>query len=111
MNKLKSIINKLLTWFKTSPIVKAVIVWIVGLVVLAFVVDKIALPIFSGHFAKTGIVPNLEGLEASAVEKALDSAGFKYEWLERAATAHRCLRAWCSCRCLPRAVPQSSAAR
>ena len=82
MNKLKSIINKLLTWFKTSPIVKAVIVWIVGLVVLAFVVDKIALPIFSGHFAKTGIVPNLEGLEASAVEKALDSAGFKYEWLE-----------------------------
>ena len=82
MNKLKSIINKVLNWLKTSPVVKAVIFWVVGIVVLALVVDKIALPVFSGHFAATGVVPNLEGLEASAVEKKLDSAGFKYEWLE-----------------------------
>ena len=82
MNKLKPIINKVLNWLKTSPVVKAVIFWVVGIVVLALVVDKIALPVFSGHFAATGVVPNLEGLEAPAVEKKLDSAGFKYEWLE-----------------------------
>ena len=82
MNKFKSFIYKLINWLKTSPVVKAVIFWVVGIVVLALVVDKIALPVFSGHFAATGVVPNLEGLEAPAVEKKLDSAGFKYEWLE-----------------------------
>lgn len=82
MNKLKSIISKTLTWLKTSSIVKAVIVWALGLVVLAFVVDKIALPVFSGHFAKTGEVPSVEGLPADAAQAKLDSAGFKFEWLE-----------------------------
>ena len=82
MNKVKSILNKLLTWFKTAPIVKAVAVWIVLLIVLAFAVDKLVMPIFSGHFASTGEVPNLEGMTQEAAEKALDEAGFKYEWLE-----------------------------
>ena len=82
MNKLKSIIFKILSWLKTSPIIRAIALWVVGIIVLAFVVDKLLLPIFAGEFAATGVVPNLEGLEASAVEKKLDSAGFKYEWLE-----------------------------
>ena len=82
MDKVKSILNKVLTWFKTAPIVKAIAVWIVLLIVLAFAVDKLLMPIFSGHFASTGEVPNLEGMSQEAAEKALDSAGFKYEWLE-----------------------------
>ena len=82
MDKVKSILNKVLTLFKTAPIVKAIAVWIVLLIVLAFAVDKLLMPIFSGHFASTGEVPNLEGLSQEAAEKALDSAGFKYEWLE-----------------------------
>ncbi len=82
MSKLKSILNKLVSWIKKSSIVKAFLFWIVLIVVLAFSVDKIVLPVFSGHFASTGVVPNLEGLDSAAVEKALDSAGFKCEWLE-----------------------------
>lgn len=82
MSKLKSILNKIIFWLKKASIVKAILVWVVLVIVLAFVVDKIALPVFSGHFASTGVVPNLEGLDSAAVEKALDSAGFKYEWLE-----------------------------
>ncbi|MCQ2061743.1 MAG: PASTA domain-containing protein [Fibrobacter sp.] len=78
MNKLKSIGN----WLKKSPFVKAFVIWIVALVLLAFVVDKIVLPLFAGEFAKTGPVPSLEGLSAEAAEASLTEAGFKYEWLE-----------------------------
>ena len=62
--------------------VKALCIWIVLLFVLAIFVDKIAMPIFSGHFASTGEVPNLEGMSEEAAQKALEDAGFKYEWLE-----------------------------
>jgi len=82
MNKLKNVTYKLINWLKTSPVVKAFVVWVILIVVLAFAVDKIVLPVFSGHYAKTGTVPNLDGLDSAAVEKALDSAGFKCEWLE-----------------------------
>lgn len=69
-------------WFRTAPVVKAIGIWIVLLVVLAFAVDKLVMPIFSGHFTSTGEVPNLEGMSQEAAEKALTDAGFKYEWLE-----------------------------
>ena len=82
MNKVKNIAKRIWNWLKTSPIVKAIIVWAIGLVLLAFAVDKIAMPIFAGAFTSTGIVPALEGLSEEAVQKKLDSAGFKYEWLE-----------------------------
>ena len=82
MDKVKNIANKLLAWAKTAPIVKAVGIWIVLLILLAFFVDKLVMPIFSGHFASTGEVPNLEGMSQEAAEKALEDAGFKYEWLE-----------------------------
>lgn len=82
MDKVKRILNKVLTWVKTAPVAKAIGIWIVLLIVLAFAVDKLVMPIFSGHFASTGEVPNLEGMTQEAAEKALDSAGFKYEWLE-----------------------------
>ena len=82
MDKVKTIANKVLAWAKTAPIVKAVGIWIVLLVFLAFFVDKLVMPIFSGHFASTGEVPNLEGMSEEAAQKALDDAGFKYEWLE-----------------------------
>ena len=82
MDKVKNIANKLLAWAKTAPVVKAVGIWIVLLILLAFFVDKLVMPIFSGHFASTGEVPNLEGMSEEAAQKALDDAGFKYEWLE-----------------------------
>jgi serine/threonine-protein kinase len=82
MDKIKAFLNKLLAWAKTAPVVKAIAVWIVLLIVLAFFVDKLVMPIFSGHFASTGEVPNLEGMSEEAAQKALDDAGFKYEWLE-----------------------------
>ena len=78
MNKLKSALTRV----KKSPIVKAVVIWVVALVVLAFVVDKLLMPLFAGEFAKTGPVPNLEGMSQEAAEAALTEAGFKYEWLE-----------------------------
>lgn len=81
MDKVKNFLNKLLAWAKKAPIVKAVGIWIVLLIVLAFFVDKLVMPIFSGHFASTGEVPNLEGMTQEAAEKALEDAGFKYEWL------------------------------
>ena len=82
MDKVKSFLKKLLHWLKSSVIVKAIIVWVIGLVILAIVVDKIVLPIFAGSFTSTGEVPALEGLSAEAAQAKLDSAGFKYEWLE-----------------------------
>ena len=92
MDKVKSILNKVLTWFKTAPIVKAIAVWIVLLLVLAFAVDKLLMPIFSGHFASTGAVPNLEGMNGS----------------KKAATARRSRKASCWYRCLLPDAPQSS---
>ena len=82
MDKVKSFLKKLLHRLKSSVIVKAIIVWVIGLVILAIVVDKIVLPIFAGSFTSTGEVPALEGLSAEAAQAKLDSAGFKYEWLE-----------------------------
>lgn len=82
MDKVKTILNKVLSWAKTAPVVKAFGIWIVLLIVLAFAVDKLVMPIFSGHFASTGEVPNLEGMSEDAAQKALEDAGFKYEWLE-----------------------------
>ena len=72
MNKLKSALTRV----KKSPIVKAVVIWVVALVVLAFVVDKLLMPLFAGEFAKTGPVPNLEGMSQEAAEAALTEAGF-----------------------------------
>ena len=68
MNKIK----KFFTWLKTSPFIKAVIAWVVILVVLALVVDKIALPVFSGQGNKKapeGVCPrdlllHVKGYEA-----------------------------------------------
>lgn len=82
MNKLKSFVSRLGRWMKTSPIVKAVGIWIVLLFVLALAVDKVLMPAFAGKFASTGEVPNLEGLSQEAAESALTEAGFKFEWLE-----------------------------
>ena len=81
MDKVKNIANKVLAWLKAAPVVKAIGIWVVLLIILAFAVDKLVMPIFSGHFASTGEVPNLEGMTQEAAEKALDEAGFKYEWL------------------------------
>ena len=82
MNKIKNIATKLWAWLKTAVIVKAVIVWAIGLIVLALVVDKIVMPLLAGAFTSTGTVPSLEGLAPEVAEKKLDSAGFKFEWLE-----------------------------
>ena len=82
MNKIKNIASKLWNWLKTAAIVKAVIVWAIGLIVLALVVDKIVMPVLAGAFTSTGTVPSLEGLAPDVAAKKLDSAGFKFEWLE-----------------------------
>lgn len=77
MNKLKS----LLTWIRTSPFVKAFVIWFFAVIVLAVAVDKIVMPIFSGKLDSTGAVPALEGLSAEEAEASLEKAGFKFEWL------------------------------
>lgn len=82
MNKLKVTAGRLLGWLKTSPVVKAFAIWVVFVIILAVAVDKVLMPAFSGAFAKTGEVPNLEGMAQADAEAALTSAGFKYEWLE-----------------------------
>ena len=78
MNKIKSLWNKL----RHTAIFKAFFIWIVVVIVLVFMVDKLLMPAFAGAFAKTGEVPNLEGLSQQAAESALTSAGFKFEWVE-----------------------------
>ena len=78
MNKIK----KFFAWIKTSPLIRAAILWVVVVVVLALAVDKIVMPVFSGHFSKTGPVPNLEGMTVEEAESALAAAGFKAHWLE-----------------------------
>ena len=78
MNKLKSVGR----WLKKSPLVKAFVIWVIFLFVVAIVVDKLAMPIFAGAFSSTGEVPNLEGMTEQAAESALTDAGFKYEWVE-----------------------------
>jgi serine/threonine-protein kinase len=80
--KIKSFINKFLTWLKTSSLVKAFVAWVILVILLAFAVDKIVMPILAGSLTSTGVVPTLEGLPPEVAEKKLDSAGFKYEWLE-----------------------------
>jgi len=78
MNKIKSLWNKL----RHTSIFKAFVIWIVLVIVLVFMVDKLLMPAFAGAFAKTGQVPNLEGLSQQAAESALTSAGFKFEWVQ-----------------------------
>ena len=82
MDKVKNVLKKLLHWLKRSVVVKAFVVWAICLVIFAIAVDKIVLPVFAGSFTSTGEVPALEGLSAEAAQAKLDSAGFKYEWLE-----------------------------
>lgn len=77
MNKIKSIWNKV----RQTSIFKAFVIWVVVVIVLVFMVDKLLMPAFSGAFAKTGVVPGLEGLSQEAAESALTSAGFKFEWV------------------------------
>ena len=78
MNKIKSLWNKL----RHTAFFKAFFIWIVIVIVLVFMVDKLLMPAFAGAFAKTGEVPNLEGLSQQAAESALTSAGFKFEWVQ-----------------------------
>ena len=61
---------------RQTAIFKALVIWIVVVIVLVFMVDKLLMPAFAGAFAKTGEVPNLEGLSQQAAESALTSAGF-----------------------------------
>ncbi|MBQ3838616.1 MAG: PASTA domain-containing protein [Fibrobacter sp.] len=78
MSKIKNFFK----WFKTSPFIRAFILWVVLLVILALAVDKIALPIFSGQFTSTAEVPNLEGMTEAEADAALSAVGFKAKWLE-----------------------------
>ena len=78
MDKLKAVWAKL----TRRPVVKALLIWVVILFLLAFCVDKIVMPIFAGKLTSTEIVPNLEGMDQAAAEAALAEAGFKAEWLE-----------------------------
>ena len=78
MDKLKAVWAKL----TRRPVVKALLIWVVILFLLAFCVDKIVMPIFAGKLTSTEIVPNLEGMDQAAAEAALAKAGFKAEWLE-----------------------------
>lgn len=77
MNKIKSLWNKL----RQTAIFKAFVIWIVVVIVLVLMVDKLLMPAFAGAFARTGEVPNLEGLSQQAAESALTKAGFKFEWV------------------------------
>lgn len=77
MNKIKSVLGKICK----SAIPKALLIFFVSVVVLAFAVDKILMPTFAGAFATTGEVPKLEGLAQDSAEAVLTAAGFKYEWL------------------------------
>lgn len=78
MDKVKAL------WAKLSqrPVVKALLIWLVALLLLAFIVDKIVMPVFAGALTSTAVVPNLEGMDKAAAEAALDEAGFKAEWTE-----------------------------
>ena len=78
MNKIKSLWNKV----RQTAIFKAFVIWLIVVVVLVFLVDKLLMPAFAGAFASTGVVPNLEGLSEQAADSALTKAGFKYEWTE-----------------------------
>ena len=78
MSKIKNFFK----WLKTSPFIRAFFLWVVLLVILALVVDKIALPIFSGQFTSTAEVPNLEGMTEAEADAALSAVGFKAKWLE-----------------------------
>ena len=77
MNKVKSLWNKV----RQTAIFKAFVIWIVVVIVLVVMVDKLLMPAFAGAFASTGKVPNLEGMTEKAAEAALTEAGFKVEWV------------------------------
>lgn len=77
MNKLKSFFGRL---FK-SPFFKALVIWLVSIVFLAVLVDKLVMPAISGAFDKTGVLPNVLRMAPNDAEKALTEAGFKFEWL------------------------------
>ena len=62
MNKIKSIWNKV----RQTAFFKAFVIWIVVVIVLVFAVDKLLMPAFAGAFARTGEVPNLEGMSEKA---------------------------------------------
>lgn len=78
MNKIKSLWNKV----RQTAIFKAFVIWIVVVIALVFMVDKLLMPAFAGAFASTGTVPNLEGMSEKAAETALTEAGFKFEWIK-----------------------------
>ena len=78
MNKIKLLWNKV----RQTAIFKAFVIWIVVVIALVFMVDKLLMPAFAGAFASTGTVPNLEGLSEQAADSVLKKAGFKYEWTE-----------------------------
>ena len=77
-NVVKSIWNKV----KKTSVFKAFVIWVAVVIALVFMVDKLLMPAFAGAFAKTGVVPSLEGLSQEAAESALTSAGFKFEWVD-----------------------------
>ena len=78
MNRIKNFLSRI----KKSPFLKAAFLWVVVVVILALTVDKIVMPVFSGHFSKTDEVPNLEGMTEAEAEAALSAVGFKAKWLE-----------------------------
>ncbi|MCF0224891.1 MAG: PASTA domain-containing protein [Fibrobacter sp.] len=86
MDKVKSFfvdkILPLLKKFAGTSFAKALLIWVVLMIVLAFAVDKVLMPAFAGAFTSTGEVPNLEGMNQETAEKTLSDAGFKFEWLE-----------------------------
>ncbi len=67
---------------RKSAFLKALVLWAVSIVILAFLIDKLLMPTFAGAFAKTGTIPDLVRMTPVAAEAALTEAGFKYEWLE-----------------------------
>ena len=85
MNKIKSLWNKV----RQTAIFKAFVIWIVVVIALVFMVDKLLMPAFAGAFASTGKVPNLEGMTEKAAEAALTEAGFKVEWVTEGRMGHR----------------------
>jgi len=78
MNKIKSLWNKV----RQTAVFKAFVISVVVIVALVFIVDKLLMPAFAGAFARTGEVPNLEGLSEQAADSVLTEAGFKCEWVK-----------------------------
>ena len=90
MDKLKAIWAKL----TRRPVVKALLIWAVALIFLAFIVDKIVMPVFAGHLTSTEIVPNLEGMDSPCLivkyykqPEGLNIFSYKYGILKKHLTA------------------------